>query len=189
MSPGGIGAESDSESILTLGANSSMAFSFTSVCYNEREYHKSSTREGGHTSQLSRMKQRDLARDLRGPKAAVESVTPRSSSVVADTVDLQFRSFLSAAGLGSGVSSGRTTSRPCSMSALSERMIRGGHENDHVYIPSGFPPCGIEEVDGEGETPSSSPSCPLPTATLTSECRREPLWLVSPPSMSASPPS
>jgi len=87
-SPGGIGAERDSESILTLGANNSMAFSFTSVCYNEREYHEPSTREGGHTSQLSRMKQRDLAGDLSGPKAAAESVTSRSSSAAADTVDL-----------------------------------------------------------------------------------------------------
>jgi len=120
ISSGGIGAESDSESILTLGANSSMAFSFTSVCYNDREYHKLSRREGGHTSQLSRMKQRDLARDLSGPKAAAEFVTPWSSSAVADTVDLQLRFFSSAAGLGSRASSGQKTSGPCSMPALSE---------------------------------------------------------------------
>jgi len=149
-SPGGIGAESDSESTLTLGANSSMEFSFTSVCYNGREYHKSSTREGGHTSQLSRMKQRDLERDLSGPKAAAESLAPRSSSVMAATVDSRFGFFSSVAGLGSGVSSGRTTSGPYSMSALSEMMIRGSHENDHVYIPSGSSLSEIEGVDGEG---------------------------------------
>jgi len=149
-SPRGIGAESDPESISTLGANSSMAFSFTSVCYNGRGYQKSSTRERGHTSQLSRMKQRDLARDLSGPKAAAESVIPRSSSAVADTVDLRFGLFPSAAGLGSRISSGRTTSGPYSMSALSERTIRSSHKSNRVYIPSGFPPCGIEGVDGEG---------------------------------------
>jgi len=69
-------------------------------------------RKKGHTSQLSRMKQRDLAADLSGPKAPGESLTLRSNSAVADAVDLRFGFFLSGEALGSTFSSGRTTSGP-----------------------------------------------------------------------------
>jgi len=107
-----MGSESDSESVLTLGANDSMACSFTSVRWNSRKHCGSNIREGGHTLQLSRIKQRDLAIDLSGLKAPAESLTPRSNSAVADAVDLQFDSSSSAAAPGSRVSSGRTTSGP-----------------------------------------------------------------------------
>jgi len=66
--------------------------------------------EGGHTSQLSRIEQRDLAMDLSGPKPPAKSLTPRNNSTVADGVDLEFDFLSSDAGLGSRVSPGRTTS-------------------------------------------------------------------------------
>jgi len=47
--------------------------------------------EGDRTSQLSRIKQRPPATDLRGPKASAESLTPRRSNpAIADVVDFQF---------------------------------------------------------------------------------------------------
>jgi len=128
-------------------------------------------REGGHTSQLLRIKQRDLTTDLSGPKPPGESLTPRSNSTMAsDTVDLEFGFFSSAAALGSRVSSGRTISGPSSGRAvptLSEITIRGGDQDDRVHVPPGFPPSEIEGMDGEGLTPSS-PLRPLSTATSTS---------------------
>jgi len=88
MSPGGIGSESDLESVLTLSANDSMACLFTSVRWNDCKYCGPDVQEGGHTSWLSRIRQRDLAIDLSGPKALAESLTPQNSSVVEDAVDL-----------------------------------------------------------------------------------------------------
>ena len=88
--------------------------------------------EEGHTSQLSRIKQRPPATDLSGPKASADSFTPRSSNLaVADAVDLQLDLFLSAAALGSEFSSGRTSpgtrSGTVEVSALSEGTIRYGN--------------------------------------------------------------
>jgi len=133
--------------------------------------------------------QRDLAIDLSGPKALAESLTPRSNSAVADRVDLQFEYFSSAAALSSRVSSGRTPgpwSGRAGVSTLSGGIVRGSDQNNCVHILSGFPPCEIEGVDGEGWTPSSSPLRPLPTATSTSGCGYECLWLASFPSTPAS---
>jgi len=128
------------------------------------KYRESNVR-GGHTSQLSRTEQRDLATDLSGPKALVESLTPRSSSAAADVVDLEFEFSSSAAALGLKVPSGRIASCPRSgraeISKLSERTIRDSDESNHVHVLS---------EDGGGQTPSSSPPRPLPTATLTSGC-------------------
>ena len=54
----------------------------------------------GHTSQLSRIKQRLDATDFSGPKASEESLTPRRSNlVVADAVDFQVDFFSSAPAL------------------------------------------------------------------------------------------
>jgi len=90
--------------------------------------------------------------DLSGPKAPGESLTPRSNSAMADAVDLQFDSLASA--FGSRVSSGRTTSDPepgrTEVTALSEGAMRCSDQNNHVHVLSGFPPCRIEGVDGEG---------------------------------------
>jgi len=36
------------------------------------------------------------------------------------------------------------------MSTLSEGMMRGGDQNDHVHVLSGFSSCEIDGVDGEG---------------------------------------
>ena len=148
-------------------------------------------REGGHTSQLLRMKQRDLATDLSGPKPPGESLTPRSNSATAsDTVDSEFGVFSSTAALGSRVSSRRTASGPRSgkagVSTSSERSVGGSGRTNRVHVLSGSE---IEGVDGEEPTPSSSPLRPLPTATLTSGFRCECIWLASTPSTSGSPPS
>jgi len=136
--------------------------------------------------QLSRITPRDPAIDLSGPKAPAKSLTPRSNSAAADAVDLQFDFFSPASALGSRVSSGRTTSDTESggaeMTVLSEGTMRCSDQNNHDHVLSGFPPCKIEGVGGEGWTPSSSPSCPLPTATSTSGCWCESIWLASPPS-------
>jgi hypothetical protein len=65
----------------------------------------------GHTSQFSRIKQRPPATDLSGPKASADSLTPRSSNLaVATAVDLQLDLSSLAAGPGSALSSGLTTS-------------------------------------------------------------------------------
>ena len=113
--------------------------------------------EEDHTSQLSKMKQRPPATDLSGPKASVESLTPRRSNLaVADAVDFQFDLFSSTAALGSVTSPGRrisgTRSGAVEVPALlgsSEGMIRGSNQNNNVHILSGFPLFGIG-VDGEG---------------------------------------
>jgi len=44
-----MGAESDLESTLTLGANSAMACSSTSVCWNDHEHCGLNVQVGGHT--------------------------------------------------------------------------------------------------------------------------------------------
>jgi len=191
-SPGGIGAESDSESILTLDANDSMTCSFTSVRWNSHKHCELNVREG-HTWQLSRIEQRDLATDLSGPNPPGESLTPRSNSAVADGVGLKSDSFSSGATLGSGVSSRRATTGSSSgrpeVPRFSEGTVRSRGRNNHVHVLSAFPPCGIEGVDGEGWTPSSSSLRPLPTATSISKRVCESLWLDSPLSMPVSPSS
>jgi len=102
---------------------------------------------------MSRTTPRDPAIDLSGPKAPGESLTPRSNSTAADTVDLQFDSFSSASALGSRVSSGRTTSDPESggaeVTALSEGTMRCSNQNNHVHVLSGFPSYEIDGVGGE----------------------------------------
>ena len=63
---------------------------------------KDNGQEEGHTSQFSRMKQRPPARDLSGPKASAESLTPqRSSLAVADAVDFHWSNFFLSAAFGS----------------------------------------------------------------------------------------
>ena len=83
----------------------------------------------GHTPQVSRIRQRDPAIDLSGPKALAESLTPRSNSTVVDVVELSFDFLPPTVPLGSRDSSGRTTSGPYSgrvgVSTLSEGTIRG----------------------------------------------------------------
>ena len=76
--------------------------------------------------------QRPPTTDLSGGKASEVSFTVRRSNLaVADTVDFQFDSLLSAAALGSTLSSGRRTSGPWSgtveASVPTEGAIRGSN--------------------------------------------------------------
>jgi hypothetical protein len=89
-SPPETGAQSEAERTLTLGANDSIACRFAFVRWNTREPYRRCASARGHTSQLSRIKQRPPATDLRGLKTSAESLTPRSNSLaVADAVDFQ----------------------------------------------------------------------------------------------------
>ena len=58
--------------------------------------------------QFSKIMQRVLATDLSGPKAFVESLTPRSNWTVVDVADFQF-CLLSSAWLGSTLPLERST--------------------------------------------------------------------------------
>ena len=72
---------------MILSLVSSLSFAGAPVSARQR------MRMGDRTSQFSRIKQRPLATDLRGPKVSAESFTPRRSNLAtADAVDFQFNS-------------------------------------------------------------------------------------------------
>ena len=108
ISPLEMGEQSDSERVLTRGANDSIACLFSFIRWHACERCWAwCMQEEGHTSQFSRTKQRLPATDLSGPKASAESLTPRRSNlVVAYAVDFQFDLILSVAALGSTLSRG-----------------------------------------------------------------------------------
>ena len=100
---------------------------------------------GGHTTQLSRIKQRPPATDLSGGNTSAESLTPRRSNLaVSDTVDFQLDLFSFAAVLLLKRMSSDILSGTAEVSTLYEVMIRHSSRNENNHVPSGFP------VDGEG---------------------------------------
>ena len=148
-----IGAESDSASALTRGANDSIASLFAVVRCDYCKCRESSKREVYHTSEFSRIAQRPPKTDLSGGKASEDSFTVRRINLaVAGTVDFQFDPFSSAGALCSPLRSRRRnfSPRPARKIEVSEEAIRDSDRDNDVHIQPDFPLSRIDGADGEG---------------------------------------
>ena len=152
-SPGGIGAESDSESILTLGANDSMACSFTSVRWNNRKHYECTGRRPYLAIvENNAERSRDRFKRTEGT-SGVSHPTKQFGRGRRSTLVVRFLLIRSGAWFEGGLvgkNNFRSIIREGRGLYIPEGTIRDSNQNCHAHVLSDFPPYEIEGVGGDG---------------------------------------